>query len=188
MIMGIGTGSAYNVARLCGNSKGVPGIGEVEGEPEGEVTRPLGPLAGLVTFGVGPGAGLRLGFKLRSRVGEDSAGIVNPHLGKKHDVILTAEASGRSKSRILLLRTLLLSLVAVVGGSRMPGTGDVARDGSGVIGRLLPALVGSESGPSPIRLRKNNFLAIPLRIPKLGGVRLLKTDPKRFFDFSLAAP
>jgi len=179
-MIGIGTGSAYNVARLCGNSIGVPGIREVEGESEGVITRPLGPLAELVRFAMGLGVGL--GFKLRFRVGEDSVGIVSPHFGKKHDVILTADASGRSKSRTLLLRALLFSVAAVVGG----GTKDVARDGGGVIGRLLPALVGSELGPSPMRLRKNNFLAIPLPRPKLDGVRLLKTDPKRPLDLSLA--
>jgi len=186
VIIWIGTGSAYNVARLCGNSIGVPGIGEVEEESEGVITRPLGSLAEIVGFATGLGVGL--GFKLRLRVGEDSTGIVNPHLGKKHDVILTAEGSGRSKSRTLLLRALLFSATAAVwGGSRMPGTKGVVRDGGGVRGRLLPALVGSELGPSPTRLRKNNFLAIPLPRPKLGCVRLLKTDPKRPFDFSLAA-
>lgn len=187
MMTGIGTGSAYNVARLYGNSNGILGIGEVDGESEGENTRPLGPLVEFATFGAGLGLGL--GFKLRLIVGEGSAGIVNPHLGKKHDVILTADASGRSKSRTLLLRALLLSLGAVVeGGSRMPGTKNVAGDGGGVMGRLLPALVGSELDPSPARLRKNSFLAIPLPKLKLEGVRLLKTDPKRPFDLSLAAP
>ena len=185
-MIGIGTGSAYNMARLCGNSNGVPGIGAVEEESEGVITRPLGPLVELVGFATGLERGL--GFKLGLKVGEDSAGIVNPHLGKKHDVILTAEGSGRSKSRTPLLRVLLFSATAVVwGGSRMPGTKDVARDGGGVIGRLFPALVGSELDPSPTRLRKNSFLAIPLPRPRLGGVRLLKTDPRRPFDFSLAA-
>lgn len=185
-MIGIGTGSAYSVAKLCGNSSGVPRIGEVEGGSEGEITGPLGPLAKLVGFAAGLGVGL--GFKLGVRGGENSAGIVNPHLGKKHDVILTADASGRSKSKTLLLRALFSVVTVVEGGSRIPGMKDVARDGGGVIGRLLPALVGSELGPSPARLRKNNFLAIPLPRPKLGGVRLLKTDPKRPLDFSLAVP
>jgi hypothetical protein len=39
-----------------------PGNGEVEGESEGEITRPLGPLAELV--GSVAGLGLGLGFKL----------------------------------------------------------------------------------------------------------------------------
>lgn len=186
MRMGIGTGSAYNAARLCGNSSGVPGNGEGEEELEGDITRPLGPLVELVGF-VG-GFGVGLGFKLGFRVGEVSVGIVNPHLGKKHEVILTADASGRSKSKSLLFRVLLLSVTAVLGGgSRMPGTKDAARDGGGVIGRLFPALVGSELDPSPVRLRRNNFLAIPLPRPKLWGVRLLKTAPKRRLDFSLGA-
>ena len=182
--MGIGTGSAYSVAKLWGNSNGVPGIGEVEGESGVEVSRPLGPVVGFV-MGLGVGSVFKLGF----RVGEDSAGIVKPRLGKKHDVILTADASGRSKSRSLLLRALLSSVAAVVeAGRRMPGTKDVAREGGGVLGRLLPALAGSELSPSPVRFRKNSFLAIPLPRPKLGGVRLLKTDPKRPLDFSLIVP
>lgn len=131
MIMGIGTGSAYNVARFCGSSSGVPRIGEVEGEFEVEITRLLSPLAGLVAFVAGLGLGL--GFRLRFRAGEGSVAMVSPHLGKKHDVILTADGSGRSISRIVLLRALLLS---VGGGSRMPGMKEVARDGGGVIGRL----------------------------------------------------
>ena len=185
--MGIGTGSAYNVARLCGSSSGIPGNGEGEGGSEGERTRPLGPLVELTGFVGGLGVGLE--FELGFSVGEVSGGIVNPHLGKKHDVILTADASGRSKSRTLLLRALLLSVAAVLGGgSRMPGTKDAARDGGGVIGRLFPALVGSELGPSPVRLRRNSFLAIPLPRLKLWGVRFLKTAPKRRFDFSLAIP
>ena len=183
VIIGIGTGSAYNVARFCGNSSGVPGIGEAEGELEVEITRLLSPLARLVAFVAGLGLGL--GFKLRFRVGEDSVAMVNPHLGKKHDVILTADGSGRSKSRILLLRVLLLS---VGGGSRIPGTKEVPMDGGGVIGRLCPALAGSELDPPLVRFRKNSFLAIPLPIPKLGGVRLLKTDPKRTLYLSLTAP
>jgi len=112
VIRGIGTGSAYSVAKLWGNSSGVPGIGELEGESGVESTRPLGPLAG---------SGIVLGFKLRFIVGEESAGMVNPHLGKKHDVILTTDASGRSRSRTLLPRALLLSVTAVLGaGSRVP--------------------------------------------------------------------
>lgn len=130
-IMGIGTGSAYNAAKFCGNSSGVPGIGEAEVEFKVEITRLLGPLARLVTFA--GGSGLGLGFRLRFRVDEDSVAMVSPHLGMKHDVILTADASGRSKSRTLLLAALLLS---AVDGSRIPGTKDVERDGGGVIGRL----------------------------------------------------
>ena len=128
MMMGIGTGSAYNAAKFCGNSSGVPGIGEAEVEFKAEITRLLGPLVRLVAFA----AGLRLGlgFRLRFKVDEDSVAMVNPHLGMKHDVILTADASGRSKSRTLLL------LLSVGGGSRIPGTKDVERDGGGVIGRL----------------------------------------------------
>ena len=185
VIMGIGTGSAYSVAKFRGNSSGVPGIGEADEESKAGTTRPLGPLMGLVAFVAGLGVGV--GFSLGFRVGENSVGTDNPHLGRKHDVIPTADASGRSRSTTLLLRVLLLSAAVVVGcGSRIPGIKDVARDGGGVIGRLLPALAGSEAGPSPIRLRKNNFLAIPLPIPKLGGVRLLKTDPRRPLDFHLA--
>jgi hypothetical protein len=186
--MGIETGSAYNAAKFWGNSSGVTGIGEVEGESGGEITRPLGSVPVSVWFVTGLGIGLGLGLKLRFK-GEDSEGMVSPHLGKKHDVILTADASGRSRSSTLLLRALLLSVAAEVeGGNRIPGTKDVVRGGGGVIGRLLPALAGSELDPSPVRLRKNNFLAIPLPRPKFGGVRLLKTDPKRPLDFSLAVP
>ena len=185
--MGIGTGSAYSAARFCGNASGVPGIGETEGEFKAEITRLLGPLAGLVPFVTGFGLGL--GFRLGFRLGGDSVGMVNPHLGKKQDANPTADASGRSKSRILLLRALVLSVIVVVGGgTRIPGIKDVARDGGGVIGRLLPALAGSEFDPPPARLRKNSFLAIPLPIPKFEGVRLLKTDLKCPFDFSLAGP
>lgn len=180
VIMGIGTGSAYSAAKLCGNPSGVPGIGEVEEESGAEITRPLGPLAGL---------GVALGFGLGFKVGEELEGMVNPHLGKKHDVILTADGSGRSRSRTLLPRALLLSVTAVFGaGNLIPGIKDVERDGGGVIGRLLTALAGSELDQLPARFRKNNFLAIPLPIPKLGGVRLLKTDPKRPLDFSLTVP
>ena len=39
-----------------------------------------------------------------------------------------------------------------------------------------------------MRLRENNLLASPLPIPKFGGVRLLKTDPKRPLYLSLTAP
>ena len=183
MIMGIGTGSAYNAAKFCGNSRGVPGIGEAEVEFKVEITRLLGPLARLVAFVAGLGLGL--GFRLRFRVDEDSVATVNPHLGMKHDIILTADASGRSKSRTLLLAA---SSPSVGGGSRIPGTNDVERDGGGVIGRLWPALAGSELESPPIRLRKNNLLASPLPIPKFGGVRLLKTDPKRPLYLSLTAP
>jgi hypothetical protein len=184
---GIGTGSAYNVARLWGNSSGVPGIGELEGELGTGIKRPQDPAAVSVGFVVGLGLGL--GVKLRFIVGEGSEAMVSPHLGKKHDVILTADGSGRSKSNILLLRALLLSVAAEVGGeSWMPVTKDVERDGSGVIGRLLPALVGSELDHSPVRLRRNSFLAIPLPRPKAGGVLLLNIDPKRPLDLSLVAP
>jgi len=183
-IMGIGTGSAYNVAKFCGNSTGVPGTGEVEGEFKVEITRLLGPLVRLVAFV--PGLGLGLEFTLRFRAGEDSVAMLNPHLGKKHDVILTTDASGRSKSRALLFPALLLSVVE--GGRRIPGTKDVERDGGGVIGRLWPALAGSELEPLPIRLRKNSLLASPLPIPRFGGVRLLKTDPKRPRYLSLTVP
>ena len=181
---GIGTGSAYNVARLYGNSNGVPGIGDVEEESEGEITRPLGPLVVLAVLAteLAVGVGLGLGLGLRFRVGEGSVGIVNPHLGKKHDVILTADASGRSRSKTLLFR--ILFSVAVVG---IPGTKDVVGGRGGVIDRLLPTLAGSELEPSPTRLRKSSFLAIPLPRPKV-DVRLLKADPNRPFDFSLAAP
>ena len=170
--MGIGTGSAYNVAKFCGNSSGAPGNGEAEGELEVEITRPLGPPARLVA--IAAGLGLGLGIRLGCKAGEDSLGIVNPHLGRKHDVIPTSDASGRSKSRTL----------SVVGGSRIPGM----KDEDGVIGRLCPALAGSELDPPTACLRKNNLLAIPLPIPKLGGVRLLKTDPNRPLCLSLAAP
>jgi hypothetical protein len=112
--MGIGTGSAYSAAKFCGNTSGVPGIGETEGEFKAEITRLLGPLARLV--------GLGLGFRFGFRVGGDSVGMVNPHLGKKQEVNPTADASGRSKSRILLLRVLALSVIVVVGGgTRIPG-------------------------------------------------------------------
>lgn len=161
----------------------MPGIGEEEWEFEVEITRLLGPLARLRGFVAGLGLGL--GFRVRFRVDEDSVARVSPHLGRKHDVILTADASGRSKSRTLLVPALLAS---VGGGSRMPGTKDVASDGGGVIGRLWPALAGSELDPPAMRLRENNFLAIPLPIPKLGGVRLLKTDPNRPLYFPLATP
>lgn len=159
----------------------------MEGESGADVTRPRSPVA--VSVGFIPGLGVGVGFELSNGLGEGSEGIVSPHLGKKHDVILTIDASGRSKSNTLLFGALLLSVPAELGaGSRMPGTKDVAREGSGVIGRLLPALAGSELEPSPVRLRKSNFLAIPLPRPKLGGVRLLKTDPKRPFDFCLVLP
>lgn len=152
-----------------------------------EIIRLLSPLAILVAFVAGLGLGL--GLRLRFRVGEDWVGMLNPHLGKKHDVIPTVEGSGRSKSRTLLLPALLPSVVIVAGGGgRTSRTKDVARDGGGVIGRLWPALAGSELDPPPARLRKNNFLAIPPPIPELGGVRLLKTDPKRTLYFSLAVP
>ena len=187
MIAWIGTGSAYNAAKFLGSSRGFPRIGEVEGESEAEITRPGGPETVSVVFVAGLILGL--GFELRFKVGGDSGGMVSPHLGKKHDVILTADASGRSRSNTLLLRGLLLSeAVEVDAGIRIPGMNEVGRDGGGVLGRLLPALTGSELVPSPIRLRENNFLAIPLPRPKAGGVRLLKTDPKRPFDFPLAVP
>src|ERR1700753_3014700 len=117
-MMGIGTGSAYNAAKLWGNSNGVPGIGEVEGESGAEITRPRRSVAVSVAFVTG--FGLELGFELRFKVGEDSEEIVRPHLGKKHDVNLTADASGRSKSNTLLFSALLRS--AEEGdGSRITG-------------------------------------------------------------------
>ena len=128
---------------------------------------------------------LRLRFELGFRVGGGSEETVSPRLGKKHDVILTADASGRSKSNTLLLRGLLLWTAAEVdAGSRIPGTNEVSRDGGGVLGRLA----GSELDPSPVRIRESNFFAIPLPRPRVGGVRLLKTDPKRPFDFPLVVP
>ena len=178
---GIGTGSAYNVAKFWGSSSDVPGIWELEGELGAGIRRPVAVSVGLVV-------GLKLGLGVKLRVGEGSEAMVSPHLGKKHDVILTADASGRSKSNILVLRALLLSVAAEVGGgSWKPVTKEVERDGSGVIGRLLPALVGSELENSPVRFRRNNFLAIPLPRPKAGGVLLLKIDPNRPLDLSLVA-
>lgn len=144
VIIGIETGSAYNAAKLWGNSIGVPGIGGVEGESGAEILNPRGPVT--VSTGFAPGLGLR--FELEFRGGEGSEEIVSPHLGRKHDVILTTDASGRSRFNILLLRVLLLSVAAeLCTGSRIPGITDVARDGGGVIGRLLPALAGSELDP-----------------------------------------
>ena len=187
MTVGIGTGSAYNAARFLGNSSGAPGIGEAEGESGVDITRPPGPET--VSVGLVAGLVLGLGFELGFTVGEDSGEIMSPHLGKKHDVILTADASGRSKFNTLLLRALLLSVaIEVDAGGRIPGTNEVVRDGGGVLGRLLPALTGSELDPSPVRFLENNFLAIPLPRPNVGGVRLLKTDPKRPFDFPLVVP
>lgn len=186
-IIGIGTGSAYNAAKFFGKSSGVPGTGEVEGESGAEITRPRAPET--VSVGFVAGLVLVLRFELGFRVGEDSEDMGCTRFGKKHDVILTADASGRSKSNTLLLRALLLSVAAAVeAGSRIPGTNDVARVGGGVIGRLLPALTGSEFDSSPVRLRENNFLAIPLPSPKVGGVRLLKTDPKRPLGLPLVVP
>ena len=189
MTAGIATGSAYKVAKLYGNSNGVPGIGDAEGESEGEVTRPLDPRVGLAVLvtGLAVGVGLGLELRLRFRVDEGSVGIVNPHLGKKHDVILTADASGRSRSRTPLPRVLFSVAAVAGGGNRIPGMKEVVGGRGGVIDRLFPALAGSELGPSPARLRSSSFLAIPLPRPKV-GVRLLKTDPKRPFDLSLAAP
>lgn len=184
-MMGIGTGSAYNAAKFLGNSSGAPGTGEAEGGSWAEITGPRNP--GMVS--VGPVVGLVLGlrFELGFRVGDGSEETASPRLGKKQDVILTADASGRSKSNTLLLRAWLLWSVAaeVEVGSRIPGTSDAARNEGGVLGRLLSALTGSELDPSPVRLLENNFLAIPLPRPKVGGVRLVKTDPKRPFDFPL---
>jgi hypothetical protein len=134
VMVGIGTGSACNVARLCGNLIGFPRIGEAEGDSKGVITCLLGLLAELVGFVTGLGVGLE--FKLSFR---DPAGIVSSCLGKKHDFILTADASGMSKFRVLLLRALLFSMAAVVeGGSRAPGTKGVTRGGGGVIYRPLP--------------------------------------------------